>query len=104
MRFPKLLCIASVFSRLEFLLVFSTNFVQREVKHKRLRLCTRIFLDCRFKVDQLLVGGHNLLQLLDVGASQVGYLGLVLEEDEGRHGGDLTNKCPIILCREEPPL
>merc|ERR1719400_1108918 len=58
--------------------------------------CSFILVNCRLKVDHLLVGGHNLLQLLNVGASQVGYLGLVLEEDEGRHGGDLMLRSHVL--------
>ena len=41
-------------------------------------------------VDHLLVGGHNLHQLVNIGASHVGDLGLVLEEDEGWHRSDLV--------------
>ena len=63
-----------------------------------------ISVNCQLKLDHLLVGGNNLLQLLNIGASQVGYLGLVLEEDEGRHGRDLTNKLIIIsLLRGQSP-
>ena len=40
--------------------------------------------------DPLLVGGDNLLELVHVGPGEVGNLGLVLHEDEGRHGGDLV--------------
>ena len=32
---------------------------------------------------------HQGLQPVHVGSGQVGDLGLVLNEDEGRHGGDL---------------
>ena len=42
--------------------------------------------------DVLFVGCDNLLQLLDIGASQVRHLLLVLDEDEGRHGCDLETK------------
>ena len=38
----------------------------------------------------LLVRGHNLLELIHIGASEISHLGLVLEEDEGRHGCDLV--------------
>ena len=44
-----------------------------------------------------LVGGHQLLQLLDIGSSEVGNFGLVLDVDEGRHGGDLANNVVISL-------
>ena len=47
-------------------------------------------------VDHLLVGGHNLLQLVNIGPSHVGDLGLVLEEDEGRHRSDLVVICHIL--------
>ena len=56
----------------------------------------------QLKVVHLFVGGNNLLQLLHIGASHVGYLGLVLEEDEGRHGRDLTNKFTISLLGDNP--
>ena len=42
--------------------------------------------------DVLFVGCDNLLQLLDIGASQVRHLLLVLDEDEGRHGCNLETK------------
>ena len=47
-------------------------------------------------VDHLLVGGHNLLQLVNIGPSHVGDLGLVLEEDEGRHSSDLRKQIPLF--------
>ena len=45
---------------------------------------------CYVLHDPLLVGGDNLLELVNVGSGEVGHLGLVLDEDEGRHGGDLV--------------
>ena len=38
----------------------------------------------------LLVGGHNLLELVHIGSSEISHLGLVLEEDEGWHRSDLV--------------
>ena len=38
----------------------------------------------------LLVSGDDLLELVHIGSSEVSHLGLVLHEDEGRHGGDLV--------------
>ena len=45
---------------------------------------------CYVLHDPLLVRGDNLLKLVHVGSGEVGHLGLVLDEDEGRHGGDLV--------------
>ena len=60
-----------------------------------------VFLNCQLKVAHLLVGGHNLLQLVNIGASQVGNLGLVLEEEEGRHGSDLRKQIDHYAVRVE---
>ena len=41
-------------------------------------------------LDPLLVSGDNLLELVHVGPGKVSHLGLVLDEDEGGHSGDLV--------------
>ena len=46
-----------------------------------------------------LVGGNQLLQLLHIGSSEVGNFGLVLDVDEGRHGGDLANNVTSLSRR-----
>ena len=44
----------------------------------------------------LLVSGDDLLELVHIGSSEIGHLGLVLHEDEGRHSGDLVLRSNIL--------
>ena len=44
---------------------------------------------CLVLLDPLLVSGDDLLELVHVGPGEVSHLGLILNEDEGGHGGDL---------------
>ena len=47
-------------------------------------------MSCVSLLVALLVGGHDLLELVNVGTGEVGNLSLVLDKDEGRHGGDVV--------------